>query len=59
MKSLNVTINNLMEFADGIVRGTNLTFKVLQSGKVLIEGTLSGKVRRYSGLLYSLGNLRQ
>lgn len=44
MKNLKVTINNLMEFADGIVRGANVTFTVLQSGKVLIEETLSGKV---------------
>ncbi|MET3701528.1 MULTISPECIES: hypothetical protein [Enterobacteriaceae] len=44
MKNLKVTINNLMEFADGIVQGANVTFKVIQAGKVLIEETLSGKV---------------
>ncbi|MFC6122178.1 hypothetical protein ACFPZP_14065 [Citrobacter bitternis] len=43
MKNLKVTINNLMEFADGIVRGTNVTFTVLQAGKVLVEDSLSGK----------------
>ncbi|AUV04198.1 hypothetical protein C2U51_11725 [Enterobacteriaceae bacterium ENNIH1] len=32
-----------MEFADGIVRGANVTFTVLQAGKVLVEDSLSGK----------------
>lgn len=43
MKNIKVTINNLMEFADGIVRGADVTFTVFQSGKVLVEDSLSGK----------------
>ncbi|AUU92119.1 MULTISPECIES: hypothetical protein [Phytobacter] len=43
MKNLKVTINNLMEFADGIVQGANVTFTVWQAGKVLVEDSLSGK----------------
>ena len=43
MKNLNVTINNLMEFDDGIVQGTNVTFTVIQGSKVLVEDSLSGK----------------
>ena len=43
MKNIKVTINNLMEFADGIVQGANVTFTVLQAGKVLVEDSLSGK----------------
>jgi hypothetical protein len=38
-----MTINNLMEFADGIVQGANVTFTVLQAGKVLVDDSLSGK----------------
>jgi hypothetical protein len=41
MKNLKVTINNLMEFADGIVQGANVTFTVRQAGKVLVEDSLS------------------
>ena len=43
MKNLKVTINNLMEFADGIVQGANVTFTVRQAGKVLVEDSVSGK----------------
>lgn len=43
MKNIKVTIINLMEFADGIVRGADVTFSVFQSGKVLVEDSLSGK----------------
>lgn len=43
MKNLKVTINNLMEFADGIVQGADVTFIVWQAGKVLVEDSLSGK----------------
>lgn len=43
MKNIKVTINNLMEFADGIVQGANVTFTVLQAGKVLVDDSLSGK----------------
>jgi len=43
MKNLKVTINNLMEFADGIVQGANVTFKVIQAGKELVEDSVSGK----------------
>jgi hypothetical protein len=44
MKNLKVTINNLMEFADGIVQGANVTFTVRQAGKVLVEDSRQAKL---------------
>ncbi|HEM6729013.1 TPA: hypothetical protein U2I09_002098 [Citrobacter koseri] len=43
MKKLKVTIAHLEEHCDGIVRGTQVTYHIIQDGRVLVEDTLSGK----------------
>ncbi|EOD3160271.1 hypothetical protein ACTTQJ_004253 [Salmonella enterica subsp. enterica serovar Uganda] len=43
MAKLTVTLTRLEEWKDGIVYGTDVTFKAIQSGIVLIEDTVSGK----------------
>ncbi|EEZ7075102.1 TPA: hypothetical protein ON596_002950 [Citrobacter freundii] len=41
---LTVTLTCLEEWKDGIVYGTEVTFKAVQSGSVLIEDTVLGKI---------------
>ena len=43
MAKLTVTLTRLEEWKDGIVYGTDVSFKAIQSGVVLIEDTVSGK----------------
>lgn len=43
MAKLTVTLTRFEEWKDGIVYGTDVTFKAIQSGIVLIEDTVSGK----------------
>ncbi|WP_279047265.1 hypothetical protein [Cedecea davisae] len=43
MAKLTVTLTRLEEWKCGIVYGTEVTFKAIQSGLVLIEDTVSGK----------------
>lgn len=43
MAKLTVTLTRLEEWKDGIVYGTDVTFRAIQSGVVLIEDTASGK----------------
>ncbi|MGR7537766.1 hypothetical protein ACU60L_02385 [Klebsiella aerogenes] len=44
MKTLKVTITNLQQIKNGVVCGAKVTFKVIQSGCVLVEKVVSGKV---------------
>lgn len=43
MKTLKVTITDLLQIKAGVVCGTKVTFKVIQSGYVLVEKVVSGK----------------
>ena len=43
MAKLTVTLTRLEEWKDGMVYGTDVTFKAIQSGVVLIEDNVSGK----------------
>ncbi|WP_312284509.1 hypothetical protein [Yokenella regensburgei] len=43
MKKLTVKIRGLQGCHDNYLSGTSVTFKVFQSGSVLVEDTLSGK----------------
>lgn len=43
MKKLTVTLTRLEECKEGMLVGTAVTFKVIQSGIVLIEDSVSGK----------------
>jgi hypothetical protein len=43
MEKLTVTLSRLEEWKDGMVYGTDVTFKAIQSGVVLIEDNVSGK----------------
>ncbi|MBA7853551.1 hypothetical protein HV318_00570 [Enterobacter sp. RHBSTW-00901] len=43
MAKLTVTLKRLEEWKDGIVYGTEVTFRAIQSGMVLVEDTVSGK----------------
>lgn len=43
MKKLTVTLTHLEEFKEGMVLGTAVKFKVIQSGLVLVEDSVSGK----------------
>ncbi|HHR0922644.1 TPA: hypothetical protein ACS29I_005078 [Klebsiella oxytoca] len=43
MKTLKVTIANLQEVKNGVICGTQVAFKVIQAGRVLVERVISGK----------------
>lgn len=43
MKKLTVTLEHLEERRNGLLSGTSIKFRVIQSGKVLVEDMLSGK----------------
>ncbi|MGG8133414.1 hypothetical protein PGO54_04855 [Klebsiella aerogenes] len=43
MKTLKVTITDLLQIKAGVVCGAKVTFKVIQSGYVLVEKVVSGK----------------
>ncbi|EKS6155827.1 hypothetical protein QCB07_004012 [Salmonella enterica] len=43
MKKLKVAISHLEDNCDGIVLGEKVTYQIFQSGRVLVEDSLSGK----------------
>ncbi|WP_434642096.1 hypothetical protein ACMYSK_09100 [Klebsiella sp. I138] len=43
MKTLKVTIENLQQVKNGVVCGTQVAFRVIQAGRVLVERGISGK----------------
>lgn len=43
MKTLKVTITNLQQIQNDVVCGAQVAFKVIQSGRVLVERVISGK----------------
>ena len=43
MRKLTVTVLRLEDLKEGMLLGTAVTFKVIQSGVVLIEDSVSGK----------------
>ena len=43
MRKLTVTLQRLEEVKEGMLLGTAVTFKVIQSGVLLIEDSVSGK----------------
>ncbi|EQA8935222.1 hypothetical protein ACX9Q3_003904 [Klebsiella oxytoca] len=43
MKKIKVTISNLWKVENGVVYGEQVSFKVTQAGRVLVERGISGK----------------
>lgn len=55
MKKVKVKIAHLEEHIDGIVRGANVTFQVIQNGNVIVEDSLSGKASHPFTKIYDVG----
>lgn len=54
MKKLKVTISNLMKMRNGEICGEQVSFRVLQAGRVLVERTVSGKTSSPFTLSYDV-----
>jgi hypothetical protein len=54
LKTLKVTITNLQQIKAGVVYGAKVTFKVIQSGCVLVEKVISGKTTAPFTLSYDV-----
>lgn len=54
MKTLKVTIENLQQVKNGVISGEQVSFRVIQAGRVLVERVISGKASRPFTLSYDV-----